>query len=184
LNTSTRKTSRAHRAFTLLELVLVMVILCTALAVVAPSFTGFRRGAELRDAGDQFIALTRYARTQSAATGTTYRMQIDDGAGTYQLLVQNGEKFDALGTNWGRTFTLPEGAKISMSKNASTMTSMTAAPQPQGASSSAKTIDFFATGRTEPATITITSARGDSLQITCPSPAEGFIVAPTKSGAR
>jgi prepilin-type N-terminal cleavage/methylation domain-containing protein len=182
-----------RRGFTLLELVLVLVILCTAMALVAPSFTGFRRGAELRDAGDQFIAITRYARTQSAATGTTHRVQIDQSANTYQLLIADADKFSPLGTSWGKTFALPEGLTIQMSKSGTSQTAGTSnrLSQPTAGASglgsrasqsgSDSYVDFFATGRSDVATVTIRSSHGDAIAITTPSPAEGYIVSPAKS---
>ena len=41
--------------FTLLELILVMVIICTALALAAPSLNGWARGSKMRDAVSTMI---------------------------------------------------------------------------------------------------------------------------------
>ena len=62
-----RRTRKASVAFTLLELVLVLVVLSTALAVAAPSMRGWSKGSTLRDAGDQFLAVARWARSQAVA---------------------------------------------------------------------------------------------------------------------
>lgn len=159
-----RNRRRHPRAFTLLELVLVLVLLATAMAVVAPSFSGFRRGGELRDAADQFVALTRYARSQAAASGATHRIEIDEQKNTYRVLVQNGESYESVGTSWGRAFPLPEGATIRVN-----------------GSGSVKTVDFHPTGRLDPVTVTIANARGDSIAIIAPTPAEGFIVSKNPS---
>ena len=43
----------------------MLIILCVALAVTAPSLSGWNRGSKSRDAGEQFLALTRWARTQA-----------------------------------------------------------------------------------------------------------------------
>jgi type II secretion system protein H len=169
-----------HRGgFTLLELVLVMVIMCTALALVAPSLRGWSHGAELRDAADQFVAITRLARSQAAANSSTYRMVIDSQAGTYKLMQQNGQDFIELGTSWGRAYQLPEGVHIELAKNlAGAPTGNTfannAAPAPPN------TIDFYATGRTEQVQVRMSSDHGGQFVITCPSPAEGFVINSTE----
>src|SRR5207244_2945716 len=95
-------------AFTLLELILVMVIICTALAMAAPSLNGWARGSKMRDAVDQFVALTQFARTQAVSTATVHRLQVDGGARTYYVLVQDGEQFVPLNTEMGRQFPLPD----------------------------------------------------------------------------
>ena len=102
------------RAFTLLELVFVLVIISTTLALAAPSLRGWSRGSKLRDAGEEFLAMTRYARGQAIAGGQVYRMYVDANGGTYQLMVQEGADFRQLGTTWGRQFTMPEGFRIAM----------------------------------------------------------------------
>src|SRR5438093_10887720 len=91
--TAQRHVSRGTRAFTLLELVLVMVIACLALALVAPSLSAWGHGAQLRDLADQFVSLTRLARSRAVADGLTYRINIDAKSGTYQLTVQSGANF-------------------------------------------------------------------------------------------
>ena len=57
-----------HHAFTLLELVLVMVVICTVLAIAAPSMRGWNQGNKLKDAATEFIALTKLARTMEPRT--------------------------------------------------------------------------------------------------------------------
>src|ERR1700744_5175693 len=82
--------------FTLLELVLVMVIIVIALSIVAPKLTGFSRGRQLHDAADQFLSMTRLARSQAATNGTVYRITIDAQNGSYQLTRQDGQNFVAI----------------------------------------------------------------------------------------
>src|SRR2546421_9085952 len=102
------------RGFTLLELVLVLIILCIALAAAAPSLTGWGKAAKLRDAGDQFLAVTRWARTQALADAQVYRLNVDSSAGTYWVTVQNGQQFVAPGSEFGRVFSVPDGFAIAM----------------------------------------------------------------------
>src|SRR4051812_41387822 len=99
---------RAHSAFTLIELVLVLVIISTAMAIAAPSLGGWNRGSKLRDAGDQFLAVARYARTQALANAQTYRLNIDPAGGRYWLTAQEGQGFVNLGNEFGRMFSLDQ----------------------------------------------------------------------------
>src|SRR3972149_3661562 len=63
--------------FTLLELILVMVILSTVLAMAAPSLRGFFASRQIQDAAAQILALTQFARSQAVSEGTTYRLNFD-----------------------------------------------------------------------------------------------------------
>ena len=62
---------------TLLELVLVMVIICTILAMAAPSLRGFFTSRETSDAAAQIVALTHLARSQAITEGRVYRLNLD-----------------------------------------------------------------------------------------------------------
>lgn len=153
--------SHPSRAFTLLELVFVLVIISTTLALAAPSLRGWSKGSKLRDAGDEFLAMTRYARGQAVAGGRVYRLYVDANAGTYQLTAQDGAEFRQLGTAWGRQFILPEGFRIAMTDE-------------QGGALEA--VEFYPSGRTQVARVRITSGENDMTELRCPTPAEGFRV--------
>ena len=147
-------------AFTLLELILVMVIICTALAMAAPSLNGWARGSKMRDATDQFIALTQFARTQAISTATVHRLQIDGAARAYYVLMQDGDQFVPLNTEMGRQFPLPEEYSLKATDE-----------NGQGRDY----IDFYPTGRTDPGTVEITSTNSsDVMTIRCPSPTDAY----------
>jgi type II secretion system protein H len=153
-----------HRAFTLLELILVLVIISIALAMAAPSLRGWSRGGKLRDAGEQFLATARYARTQSAAEARIYRLNVDPQAGTYWLTADQDGQQVLLGNEFGRVFALPQGFGIAMTEG----------PRPLSY------VEFYPTGRTQPAAVRLTADDGFTFDLECPSPAEGFaIVKPT-----
>src|SRR3954468_1875442 len=137
------------RGFTLLELILVLVIISIALAMAAPSLKGWSRGGKLRDAGDQFLALTRYARAQSAAESRIYRLNLDAQAGHYWLTASDGTQFVNLGNEFGRTFALPEGFKIAMTDGTKQL----------------EYVDFFPTGRTQAAHVTLTADDGYTFDL-------------------
>jgi len=154
----TRRTRQS--AFTLLELILVMVIICTALAMAAPSLNGWARGSKMRDAVDQFVALTQFARTQAISTATVHRLQIEGPARAYYVLNQDGEEFVPLNTEMGRQFPLPDEFSLKL-------TDLGGANRDY--------IDFYPTGRTDPGVVEITPTNGgDVVVIRCPSPTEAY----------
>jgi general secretion pathway protein H len=160
-----KKCPRHHAAgFTLLELVLVLVIMSIALAVAAPSLRGWSKGARLRDAGDQFLAVARWARGQAVAESHVYRLNVEPSTGRYWVTVQNGMEFGPTGSSFGQMFELPAGLDISMT---------------DGSSQQLSVVDFYPTGRTQAASVRITSDDGFAVDIVCPSPAEGFALAST-----
>ena len=138
----------------------MLVIISIALAAAAPALRGWSRGSRLRDAGDDFLAAARWARTQAISNGQVYRLNIHSGAGHYWLTVQNGTEFVPIGSDFGQVFTMPSGFGIRVNDAASQQ--------------SLETLDFFPTGRTQPAWVRISSDDGFALDIKCPSPAEGF----------
>jgi Tfp pilus assembly protein FimT len=156
--------TRRQLAFTLWELILVMVIITTALAMAAPSLSGWGRGSKLRDVGDQFLAVTRWARSQAIADAQVYRLNIDSSVGAYWLTAQQGEQFVELGNSFGQLHTLPQGYRIAIAADA------TGAPQSQ------QTIDFMPNGRLTAARIEIVTDLGGTLEIAALSPTEQFAV--------
>jgi Tfp pilus assembly protein FimT len=157
-------------AFTLLELVLVMVVICTALAVAAPSMRGWSRGSRLRDAGDQFLALTRLARSQAVAESRVHRLYVDPASGRYWVAAQEGQQFVPIGSSLGQVFVLPEDLVIELTGL-------------EAQSSSMEFIEFHPTGRTWPARVRIALDENDFLEIACESPADEFRLL-TASGGR
>src|SRR5262245_22301102 len=158
--------------FTLLELVLVMFLAALVLAMVAPSLSPWARGQRLQDAADQFVAMTRLARTRAVSEGITYRINIDAPAGSYQLMSQaSGQDFAPVQSSQGRTFTLPDGMNMQLFA-------------PDGGAAQEPYVDFYPTGRTAPAMVVITPDRGNPITIECPSPAEGFVIARAPGGGR
>jgi Tfp pilus assembly protein FimT len=127
-------------ASSLLELVLVLIILAVIMSLAVPSLRGFRKGAKLRDAADQFMAVSRWARSQAITTAATHIIQIDTQSATYQVSVlEQGEVVPASG-EFAQQITLPVGLGIDMWRS-------------DGNASGA--IEFHATARTSPAEVRI-----------------------------
>ena len=139
-----------------------MMILAIVALVAAPALSTFGKGRGAGNCADQIVSLTRWARTQSITRGVTYRLNLDPGARTYWLsLVRDDGTIDALGEEFGRVFTAPDGVTLNWN-----------APQQQDG----QYIQFLPTGRTDPATIRVADRRGKVIEITCYSPTEMFHV--------
>lgn len=78
------------RAFTLIELVLVMAILITVMSVSATSLSRFFRGRLIDNEARRFLALTRYAQSRAVAEGVPMQLWIDGENHTYGLQMQPG----------------------------------------------------------------------------------------------
>lgn len=154
-----RTMRRGNGGFTLLELVLVMVIFCLVMAWVAPNLRGLWAGRQTKDAAEQILVLTRWASGQAAADSEVYRLNIDAEARTYSVTHQDGEEFVAVASEFGQTFTLPEGRKLALQRT-------------DGQSLSY--IDFYPDGRSEMATIIVSGSGDEQIEIVCPSPTEGY----------
>lgn len=72
-------------AFTLIELILVMALLATVLAVSAPSLSRFFRGRTLDSEAHRFLALTRHAQQRAVSEGVPMVLWFDTGQRTYGL---------------------------------------------------------------------------------------------------
>jgi Tfp pilus assembly protein FimT len=139
-----------------------MVIVCTVLAMAAPSLRGFFAGRQTQDAAAGLVALTQLARSQAISEGDPYRLNVDTSAGTFWLTTQSDGGWQNLNSEFGRTFGLPEGVELSLSVD--------------GVEASRTYVTFFPDGRTEPATITLSGRQGDQVLIRCLSPADSFRV--------
>jgi type II secretion system protein H len=149
-----------RRAFTLIELILVLVILSTALAIAAPSLRGWSKGSKLRDAADQFQAVTRWARAQAIAESQTYRLNVEAHEGRYWLTTQDGMEFVPVASDFGAEFVMPDGATITMTQ--------------RDQSQPLEFVTFYPTGRTTaPAIVRLADDRG-TYDFICDTPAEGF----------
>jgi prepilin-type N-terminal cleavage/methylation domain-containing protein len=79
-----------ERAFTLLELILVMALLSIAVAISFPTLRSFFRGRELDDEARRLLALTRYGQSRAIAEGAPMVLWIDEREGAYGLAMAAG----------------------------------------------------------------------------------------------
>jgi type II secretion system protein H len=80
----------AGRAFTLIELILVMALLAIAASLVAPKMASFFRGRALDQEGRRLLSLTHYGQSRAVAEGVPVLLWINPGLSTYGLTVQAG----------------------------------------------------------------------------------------------
>jgi type II secretion system protein H len=174
---SARTPTSSRRAFTLVELVLVLVVMATALAIAAPSLGGWRRGQRLRDAGEEFLATARHARALAIANSQLHRLYVNTSTRTYWIEAQDGQQFVRLGTSLGREFSLPAGYTVSL---VSTPTDPATGQSLPG--SPLEFIEFYPSGRMHPlARVEITADDGGQFLLESPTAAEGLTV-PSRPG--
>jgi type II secretion system protein H len=78
------------RAFTLIELILVMLLLIIAVSLVVPSLEKFFGGRSLNSEASRFIALTHYSQSRAVSEGVPMLLWIDPKAGAYGLQQETG----------------------------------------------------------------------------------------------
>jgi Tfp pilus assembly protein FimT len=155
-----------------MELILVMLIAATALALAAPRLTGWSRGARLRSCGEEFVRMTRLARARAVSDATVYRILIDSQTVNFKLMRQQGTEFVDVQETLGRNVVPLTNAKIEVVRNTADMLAT---------GSAADAIDFFPSGRTQPMQIRLTNELGHTVNIECKSPAEDFQIVSTQS---
>jgi type II secretion system protein H len=80
----------AGRAFTLIELIMVMALLAIAAGLAAPKMASFFRGRALDQEGRRLLALTHYGQSRAVAEGVPVLLWINPTQSTYGLTVQAG----------------------------------------------------------------------------------------------
>ena len=99
---------------TLLELILVMVILSTVLAMAAPSLRGFFTSRRTEDTAAQILTLTQLARSQAISEGVVYRLNFDARDRTYWLTARKAGVFESLDTEMGQVYTIPQDIELEL----------------------------------------------------------------------
>ncbi len=78
------------RAFTLIELILVMALLLIVIGVALPSLKRFFHGRNLDSEARRFLSLTRYGQSRAVSEGVPMVLWIDTRRGAYGLQQQAG----------------------------------------------------------------------------------------------
>ena len=148
--------------FTLLELILVMLILSTVLAMAAPSLRGFFGSRKTHDEAAQILALTQFARSQAISEGITYRLNFDTRERKYWLTSQQSGAFEQLKTEFGRVFTFPSDIIAELEDVEKEDNDLF--------------LEFTPQGTVTAGTIRLIDRRGLVLKVTCPTVTESFSI--------
>ena len=157
-----KRQSNCNKGFTLLELILVMVILSTVLAMAAPSLRGFFGSRKTHDEAARLLALTQFARSQAISEGIIYRLNFDTNERTYWLTSQQKGVFEELKTEFGYVFTFPSDITVELEDVDKDENEMFFAFTPQGTVTAG--------------TIRLIDRRGLVLEIICPTVTESFSI--------
>ena len=85
-----------HPAFTLIELVLVMALLVTLLALAVPSLSRSLRQRNLEQEASRLLAITEYGRDEAASHGVPVMVWLDPENGHFGVEVKKGFDADAV----------------------------------------------------------------------------------------
>ena len=157
-----KKQYHTNQGFTLLELILVMVILSTVLAMAAPSLQGFFGSRKTHDEASRILALTQFARSQAISEGIIYRLNFNTRECTYWLTSQQSGAFEELKTEFGQVFIFPNDINAELEEVEKEDDEMFLAFTPQGTVTAG--------------TIRLIDRRGLALEVTCPTVTESFSI--------
>src|SRR3982751_6505543 len=107
-------------AFTLLELILVLVVLAIVVAIAVPSLRNFAEGRGAEECAGQIVNLANYARAKAISDGVVYRLNVDVAAGRFWLTRQlpDGISFEELGDDMGQIVAVPDGVTLQWDESA------------------------------------------------------------------
>ncbi len=169
------------RAFTLIELILVMIILTIVAGAVAPMLRGFTAGRRIANSARAMLALSQYARTQSMSEGRIYRLNFDPTAGAFWLTEDQDGTFAAPTNDFGDRQTLESGEKMQIEITAPVVPldeQQTGSPTTPQAAPSDQYVEFDPSGRTQQVTITLTDQFGSAVQLACASATDQLRIVP------
>jgi prepilin-type N-terminal cleavage/methylation domain-containing protein len=108
---------RAARAFTLIELILVMALLVVVVSMVTPVFARFFNGRKADSEVKQLVSLMQYGRSRAVSEGAPMMLWVNAANGTYGLKEQTG--YSDNDTN-ALDFTVADGLKLDVDRTVTT----------------------------------------------------------------
>jgi len=145
--------ARPPRAFTLIELILVMTVLVVAVSVVAPALAGFFRGRTLDLEARRLLALVHAGQSRAVSEGWPVLLWVDAPQSAYGLTEETTAR---TGDSKALDFTLGDNVQL---------VAVNAAPVPVNGRS-LPAIRFLPDGtidESSPATLRLTGAAGAEL---------------------
>jgi type II secretion system protein H len=151
----------ARGGFTLLELVLVMLIICTVLGAASASLRGFFVSRRTDDTAVRIVALARLARSMAVSEGRVYRLAFGRKEREFYLVAREEGGFRRPRSGLGRIFEVPDEVSLELLREAA---------------GERDHVSFFPDGRAEPAAIRLTDIKGGIVEVRCAAPAEPFVI--------
>lgn len=148
------------RGFTLLELLLVLLIIATMMAVVAPALRRLGQRSRLDAAAVLLVSLLNEARTRAITQGTPCQAVVDPSTRRCWLAARGAGGFARPAAAHGRVHALDPRLAFAWSGPV----------RPSGDF----TIQFEPDGRVQVGRITVSEGSGRSIAVTCRSPAEPY----------
>jgi len=106
------------RAFTLVELLLVMVVLSVIVALSVPNFNQTLKRFELKKTAQDMVYLIRWAQSRAIQDNSEYRLVFLDELNSYQILradssqTSSNKKFISIPIRMGRVMRVPRSVKV------------------------------------------------------------------------
>jgi prepilin-type N-terminal cleavage/methylation domain-containing protein len=163
--------AKGRRAFTLLELIVVMALIGTLMALAAPTMRGFLASRQTADGALSMLALTQWCRSEAISQGRRTRLNLDSEGRTAFVTVDKAGNFVAPEAEAGRQVPLPDGAHAAIRVG------------PSGGAPSTF-VQFYPNGRSDATTIEITGKQGDLYLLTSAAPTEAYHVVTPAEGAK
>ncbi|MEX2673647.1 MAG: GspH/FimT family pseudopilin [Phycisphaeraceae bacterium] len=156
--------------FSLLEMVAVLMVIAVALAVAAPSLSGFAEGRRTTDTARSLTALAGWARSQAVSEGRMYRLHVDVDARQYFVTAETGGTFEPVESTLGQPVDLPDRVTVTWE-------------EPEQVRE-AGYVTFYPTGRLTPATLLLEEASGIRTRVRAVSVTDRFAVVSSSGGPR
>jgi type II secretion system protein H len=175
LNTRAKKSCHLslvtrHSAFTLVELVLVMVLLVVAVSLVAPKMSSFMRGRALDSEARRFLSLTHAGQSRAVSEGMPIVLWIDEKNNGYGLEEETpGKNGDAQ----AEKFPVDDNVQIAVMNLSGSATLFNSLPA----------IRFLADGSVDensPQTIKLTGTDGSELWLLESADRRGYEISDTQ----
>lgn len=160
--------SKNSAGVTLVELILVMALLLTILAMVAPRLGAFSRERVLISEGDVVLAMLHTARDRSAAEAATYRFQVESDGAACRLYRQTGGRFESLPDRPDGLHLLPQETRIRIERTDG---------------GDAEFIEFRPTGECTPSSVYVTRDDEAPVVVRARTPLEAYrLIEPGQEG--